>query len=223
MKSISKLVIAIICLLSVSAFIRIGSPQKPWPVPDADKNKKNPVANTAASVNTGKSLWSTHCKSCHGTKGLGDGTKANQLDTEPGDFTKSVFQAQTDGSLFYKTSVGRDDMPGFKNKIADKDDIWSLVNYMRSFKKGATAPAVPAVPAKDSVKTTSKPPVVVTKPPVIETKPPVVIANPPVKKDTVAKKETLSLQEQINRLGTRVDTLEKYLNGLKAVLDSLYK
>jgi mono/diheme cytochrome c family protein len=223
MKSISKLVIAIIFLLSVSAFIRIGSPQKPWPVPDAAKNKKNPVASTAASINTGKSLWNTHCKSCHGTKGLGDGTKASQLDTDPGNFTKNEFHAQTDGALFYKTAQGRDDMPGFKSKIPDADDIWSLVNYMRSFKKGAVAPAVPAVPAKDTVKTPSKPPVVVTKPPVVETKPPVVVANPPVIKDTIAKKEPLSLQEQINRLGTRVDSLEKFINGLKAALDSLSK
>ena len=223
MKSITKLVIAVICLLSVSAFIRIGSPQKPWPVPDAAKNKKNPVANTAASVNTGKSLWNTHCKSCHGTKGLGDGSKASQLDTDPGDFTKSSFHAQTDGALFYKTTEGRDDMPGYKTKISDANNIWSLVNYMRSFKKGAVVPAVAAVPAKDTDKTTSKPPVVVTKASVVETKPPVVVTNPVVKKDTVAKKETLSLQEQINRLGTRIDTLEKYLNGLKTVLDSLYK
>ncbi len=220
MKSVTKLVIAIISLVGVSAFIRIGSPQKPWPVPDAAKNKKNPVANTAASVNTGKSLWNTHCKSCHGTKGLGDGPKASQLDTDPGDFTKSSFHAQTDGALYYKTAEGRDDMPGFKTKISDANNIWSLVNYMRSFKKGAV---VPAVPAKDTVNTTSKPQVVVTKPPVVETKPPVVVANPPVKKDTVAKKETLSLQEQINRLGLRVDSLEKYLIGLRAILDSLRK
>lgn len=220
MKSFTKMVFAIICLVTVSAFIRIGFQQKPWPVPEASKNKKNPVANTAASVNTGKSLWNTHCKSCHGTKGLGDGTKASQLDTDPGNFSKNEFQAQTDGALFYKTSVGRDDMPGFKSKIPDADDIWSLVNYMRSFKKGAT---VPAAPPKDTVKTATKPPVVVTKPPVVETKPPVVVTNLPVKKDTVAKKESLSLQEQINRLGTRIDSLEKYLHGLKAVLDSLYK
>lgn len=109
--------------------------QKPWNVPEAAKNKKNPVASNAESIAAGKALWSTHCKSCHGNKGLGDGTKAAQLKTEPGDFSKASFQSQTDGALFYKLSEGRDDMPSFKKKVADEDDRWSLVNYMRTLKK----------------------------------------------------------------------------------------
>jgi mono/diheme cytochrome c family protein len=109
--------------------------KKPWPVPEAAKNKKNPVASNAESIAAGKALWGTHCKSCHGTKGLGDGPKAEQLKTEPGDFSKADVQSQTDGSLFYKTSEGRDDMPGFKKKIPDQEDIWSIINYMRTFKK----------------------------------------------------------------------------------------
>lgn len=109
--------------------------QNPWNVPAAAKSKVNPVKNDATAISTGKALWSTHCKSCHGTKGLGDGSKAAQLKTEPGDFSKASFQAQTDGALFYKTSEGRDDMPSFKKKISDPDDIWALVHYMRTMKK----------------------------------------------------------------------------------------
>lgn len=109
--------------------------KKPWAVPANFKSKKNPVANDADALSAGKALWATHCKSCHGTKGLGDGSKAAQLKTEPGDFSKADVQAQTDGELFYKTSEGRDDMPAFKKKIPDADDIWSLVHYMRTFKK----------------------------------------------------------------------------------------
>ena len=132
MKSI--LVILIAGLIATGFTIKLND-QKPWPVPDAAKNKKNPVASNAESVAAGKTLWSTHCKSCHGAKGLGDGTKAAQLKTEPGDFSKATTQSQTDGSLFYKLSEGRDDMPSFKKKIADEDDRWSLVNFIRSLKK----------------------------------------------------------------------------------------
>ena len=109
--------------------------QKPWPVPDNFKSMKNPVASNAESIAEGKALYSTHCKSCHGTKGLGDGSKAAQLKTEAGDFSKASFQAQTDGALFYKTTEGRDDMPNFKKKIPDANERWSVVNYMRTFKK----------------------------------------------------------------------------------------
>jgi mono/diheme cytochrome c family protein len=202
----AKLVVSAIGILSLSAFISIGTQKKPWPVPDAAKNKPNPVANTATSISDGKALWGTHCKSCHGTKGLGDGPKSAQLKTEPGDFTNNDFQTQTDGSLFYKISTGRDDMPGFKSKIPDPDDIWSLVNYLRSFRKGGAAPKVTTVPSKDTAKTVVKP---IDKP--------VVVINPPLKKDT------LSLQEQLNILGKRVDSLERFLNGLKTRIDSLHK
>ena len=108
---------------------------EPWPVPDKYKNMKNPVASDAESLKTGKSLWATHCKSCHGTKGLGDGPKAAQLKTESGNFSKADVQAQSDGALFYKTTEGRDDMPGFKKKIPDADERWSIVNFMRTLKK----------------------------------------------------------------------------------------
>jgi mono/diheme cytochrome c family protein len=108
--------------------------QKPWIVPDAAKNKVNPVASNTASIADGKALYATHCKSCHGAKGKGDGSKAPQLKTEPGDFSKASFQSQTDGSLFYKTSEGRDDMPKFKSKISDADDIWNIVNFIRTLK-----------------------------------------------------------------------------------------
>jgi mono/diheme cytochrome c family protein len=109
--------------------------QKPWPVPDKYKTMKNAVASDAESITAGKALWATHCKSCHGSKGLGDGAKAAQLKTEPGDFSKAEVQAQPDGSFFYKISEGRDDMPGFKKKIPDQDDIWSIINFVRTLKK----------------------------------------------------------------------------------------
>ena len=106
----------------------------PWPVPDKYKNMANPVKSDATSIATGKELYTQHCKSCHGTKGKGDGPKAAQLDTECGDFTKPATQTQTDGALFYKTSEGRKDMPSFKKKISDPNDIWAVVNYMRTLK-----------------------------------------------------------------------------------------
>ncbi|MBX3241644.1 MAG: c-type cytochrome [Chitinophagaceae bacterium] len=96
---------------------------------------KNPVNADAESLKTGKALWAKHCQSCHGKTGLGDGSKAAQLKTDPGNFSAADFHKQTDGSIFYKTSEGRDDMPGFKKKIPDQDEIWSIVNFVRTLKK----------------------------------------------------------------------------------------
>jgi len=102
----------------------------PWVVPDKYKTMKNPVKldKTAAAT-----LYTTHCKSCHGKEGLGDGSKAAQLDTKCGDFSSAAFQKQSDGALFYKTLEGRDDMPSFKKKIPDENDMWQVVAYLRTF------------------------------------------------------------------------------------------
>jgi mono/diheme cytochrome c family protein len=107
----------------------------PWVVPDKYNKMPNPVKADAESLATGKEIWTKQCQSCHGKSGKGDGPKAAQLKTLPHDISKPDIQSQTDGALFYKTSEGRDDMPSFKKKIPDQDDIWSVVNYIRTFKK----------------------------------------------------------------------------------------
>ena len=107
---------------------------KPWDVPEAYAKKANLVKSDGESVQNGKALWSKHCASCHGKKGAGDGSKAAELETEMNDFSKDDVQKQTDGALFYKILEGRDDMPTFKEKIPDEEDIWSLVNYARTLK-----------------------------------------------------------------------------------------
>lgn len=134
MKTKSMFLLLGIVVAGLFAFTPKKMFQTAWPVPDAYKTKVNPLKGNAESLVTGKTLYNQHCKSCHGTKGKGDGPKASQLDTECGDFSKASFQAQTDGSLYYKTYQGRKDMPSYKTKIPDANDIWAVVNYMRTFK-----------------------------------------------------------------------------------------
>lgn len=119
---------------SASGFTAAQQP-KPWIAPDKEAKTPNPVKANAESISAGKSLWATNCQSCHGKQGLGDGTKAAQLKTIPGDFSKATTQAQSDGSLFYKISEGRVDMPSFKKKIPEAEDIWDIVVYVRTLKK----------------------------------------------------------------------------------------
>lgn len=135
MKKILVVLIVAMGLTGISFTVINYQEKKPWIVPDNAKNMKNPVASNAESIAEGKSLYTTHCKSCHGSKGMGDGTKAKQLKTEPGDFSSADFHSQSDGTIFYKSIEGRDDMPSFKKKIPDTDDRWNVVNFMRTLKK----------------------------------------------------------------------------------------
>ena len=103
---------------------------KEWKVPAADASKKSPKVDAAA----GKDLWATNCKSCHGVKGLGDGSKAEKIDISCGDFSSKDFQSLTDGEIFFKTTSGRKPMPSFKEKLSDTER-WQLVAFMRTLKK----------------------------------------------------------------------------------------
>ena len=128
------LLVASLMIMGVTA-MGFGLFQQPWTVPDKFVKMANPVKSDAESLKTGKEIWAKHCQSCHGKTGLGDGTKAAQLKTEVPSFADPKVQSQTDGALFYKSSEGRDDMPAFKKKIPDQEELWSAINYMRTFKK----------------------------------------------------------------------------------------
>jgi len=124
--------IFILSFVFISMTVIKTIPQDPWEAPSKYQKLDNPFADTQDDENIGRSLYSKHCKSCHGTKGKGDGKKAGSVDTPIGNFHDASFKNQTDGSLYYKTIFGRDDMPSFKNKIKDEEDRWLLVNYMRT-------------------------------------------------------------------------------------------
>lgn len=128
-----KIVTVLSCFLL--AGIAFGQDNKPWPVPDKQAKMSNPVKMDAASLSEGKAIYVKHCQSCHGKTGTGDGPKAAQLKTQPEDLKSAAIQQQSDGALFYKTSEGRSDMPSFKKKLDDEEDIWNVVNYLRSLKK----------------------------------------------------------------------------------------
>ena len=126
---ISTILIGSFALLSMTALK--SNVQEEWEVPSKYQKMENPFASAADADNIGRILYSKHCKSCHGTKGKGDGKKADSVDTPIGDFTDGSIKDQTDGALYYKTFFGRDDMPSFKKKITDEEEQWMIINYLK--------------------------------------------------------------------------------------------
>lgn len=129
MKKIKNLLLLVV--FSFGLFSFGVAMQDEWVVPDEYKNMKNPT-DPKEDLNIGKSLYAKHCQSCHGKEGYGDGKKANEVEGDLGDFSSPEFQAQTDGDLFYKTSIGRNDMPEYTKKMPDDEDRWLIVNYLRT-------------------------------------------------------------------------------------------
>ncbi len=115
----------------VLAMVAFTVPQDKWVVPEKYKNMENEFAG-ADEDGIGEELYDQHCKSCHGKEGFGDGSKAKELETEMKDLTSEEVQAQTDGELYYKSIIGRDEMPNFEKKIDDDEDRWMVINYVRT-------------------------------------------------------------------------------------------
>ena len=129
MKTLKILMLIGIISLGFMAFT--NSEQDEWVVPAKYEKMTNPEDASKGNIAIGKSLYAKHCKSCHGKEGLGDGTKADEVEGDLGDFSSEEFQAQSDGALFYKSYIGRDDMPNYEKKMTE-EDAWLVVHYMRT-------------------------------------------------------------------------------------------
>ena len=125
-------ILMIIGVLSIGLFSFTKLVQEEWKVPAKYQNMENPTEASKDNLADGKALYVKHCRSCHGKEGYGDGQKADEVEGDLGDFSSEEFQAQTDGALFYKSYIGRDDMPNYEKKIPDEDDIWYIVSYLRT-------------------------------------------------------------------------------------------
>lgn len=138
MKSLTFSLITLLMAGFIMAFVVPQTQKKggAWNIPEKYQKMTNPHAGNAELVKIGKMAYAKHCKSCHGATGVGDGPKAKQLETFPGDFTSADFHKMSDGEMFYKSIIGRDEMPNYESKIPDDEERWALILYMRSeFKK----------------------------------------------------------------------------------------
>lgn len=137
MKTLKNQHVLVAILLISFAFFLVQTQEchaQDWAVPAKYKSMNNPEKDSKEAVSVGKSLWKLHCASCHGNEGLGDGKKSTELDTPMREIGSKEVQAQTDGELYYKSFIGRDEMPNFEKKIASEKDRWLLVEYMRKLK-----------------------------------------------------------------------------------------
>lgn len=104
-----------------------------WSVPDQAKARKNPVAVTDFSLAAGQAIYADRCSSCHGDNGDGNGRQAHLYSVKPGNFTDANrMDAQTDGELFWKITVGNKPMPKFQ-KMLTEEQRWEVVNFIRTF------------------------------------------------------------------------------------------
>ena len=106
---------------------------------------KNPVPVTPASIATGKQFYDGNCAACHGDRAQG-AVKAGmtisiieeQRGRQPPDLTDDQWDhGSSDGEIFtvIKRGLPPTMMAGFDGGIPDQD-IWNIVNYLRSLRSG---------------------------------------------------------------------------------------
>ncbi len=66
----------------------------------------SPTGFAATSIADGAALYPSHCASCHGAEGRGDGPAAKGLELPPADLTAEHLWAHSDGELFWWLSHG---------------------------------------------------------------------------------------------------------------------
>ena len=109
-------------------------PAGEYKIPPEDAARVNPVKPSAESLAKGKKLYGYDCAMCHGKDGDGKGDMASDIKNVT-DFTNpDALKNRTDGELFYVIRKGQGEMPPEGDRAKD-DDIWNLVNYVRSFAK----------------------------------------------------------------------------------------
>lgn len=91
------------------------------------------LSSSNALVSQGKSLFIKNCVECHGQTGKGNGTEANDLTSQPADFTNQAFMAQRSSENLYRTITSgiTPDMPAYSSTLTD-NERYALVAYLRS-------------------------------------------------------------------------------------------
>ncbi len=114
-------------------------PPAPAPAPESkpspeDAAKANPVKPTEESLAKGKKVYVIDCAMCHGKNGDGKGDMATDMKNVT-DFTNpDALKNRSDSELFLAIRKGKGDMPPEGDRAKD-DEIWNLVNYVRSLAK----------------------------------------------------------------------------------------
>jgi cbb3-type cytochrome c oxidase subunit III len=103
--------------------------------PEAAKIK-NPVASTPESIAAGKATFQRYCAVCHGT--TAEGGSGSDISPPAPNLTDDEWQhGSTDGEVFsvIKNGVPPDlNMEPWGDRIKE-EDIWKVVNYVRSLAK----------------------------------------------------------------------------------------
>jgi len=119
-----------------------SEPDDPYEIPEAARERRNPVLRSDLALRNAQTLWQKHCETCHGASGRGDGPNARLHEQRKGHAPRNltnpkVQQNLTDGDIFWRITKGIIEegnnviMPRYEEKIPSETDRWQLVLFVR--------------------------------------------------------------------------------------------
>lgn len=104
--------------------------------PEPYRGAVSTVKATPETLEAGGRLYTTHCISCHGKSGMGDGAAAKGLSPSPALLAYMIERpVAVDEYLLWTISEGGKtfgtDMPTFKHTLKT-EEIWRIIVYMRA-------------------------------------------------------------------------------------------
>lgn len=114
------------------------------PIPADYAGLRNPLPADDASIARGAEIFATHCVTCHGESGMGDGPTAASLDPAPAPIARTS-QMMGDDYQFWRISEGGAMEPFNSSMIAWKGILneqqrWDVINYIQALGRGAVMP-----------------------------------------------------------------------------------
>ena len=116
-------------------------PRKTAKAPQDFLEKTNPLPNSDATIQAGKTLFlqtaqPVACAMCHGDKGNGQGFMGAALIPPPRNFTcGSMMKDLPDGQLFWIIKNGSPGTGMMSFAGLPDDQVWQLIAYVRSLAK----------------------------------------------------------------------------------------
>ena len=116
---------------------------KMWASVPPDFTEKLSVRwDAPAAISRGKTLYETHCSTCHGASGRGDGVAAQFLSHAPANLNNHFHEPpKGDGYMFWRVTKGatvepflamNSEMPAFENVLSE-EDRWAVLAYVHAF------------------------------------------------------------------------------------------
>jgi mono/diheme cytochrome c family protein len=105
-------------------------------VPLEYRSRRSPYPAATKVIHDGGKLYKSHCATCHGSNGLGDGEAGKDLTPSPAFLDYMIKRPRSvDEYLLWTISEGGaqfgTEMPAFK-EILIEQQIWQIVSYMRA-------------------------------------------------------------------------------------------